>query len=611
MPPLLATFYFWGLPASTVAAIFAGVGALIVGLYILKLRRRRLEVPFVGFWQQISKDASTSRLFRNLRRWLSLLLALCIAALLVLALGDPRLFAEREPNRLIIVLDVSASMGATSAGTAEKNATTRFAEAQDKAKELVASMRAADRAVVIAAGAGPKPLTGLTDRHPVLIQAIDEATPSGESLDLGKTLRVAADLAAGAEQARVVVLSDGGYVDDRLRVPQGLDLSFIHVGGEITHNVGITAMSARLHPLDARRNQVFVELQSSRKDIARVELTLRTAGRTLSAESVTLQPGQRIQRTLDDLGGLSDTLSAEITPKGFEDALPADNQAHLVLPERKRLRVGVVSEGNLYLQAALLLDEHLDVQEALSIEALGSLDQYDALIFDNVLPPSAPPKPAIYIYPDSREHEGFAPLDITGALDRPFVDKLAKDHPLLRWASLRDVNIASALDTKLQQGDVMVAGDRNAPLLVDGMRTADDGTPQRFFALLFDPRQSDLPLRAAWPLLLISALDTLIPQNTDSRGSCTAGQACFVADETAPRTFAQTGIISVDDKKVAVNVDPREATLQSRSTLEGAKSDVSSAKVEPASDRLWVWLVALALLTLCIEWWTLQRRRTV
>ena len=49
---------------------------------------------------------------------------------------------------------------------------------------------------------------------------------------------------------------------------------------------------------------------------------------------------------------------------GTHDDLPADDHAYALLPERRRAKVLVVTEGNTYLEAALLLDEYLDVTDA-------------------------------------------------------------------------------------------------------------------------------------------------------------------------------------------------------------------------------------------------------
>src|SRR5690606_36568878 len=79
-----------GLPLSTLLTLGAVFGTLIVGLYILKLRRRPVAVPFSRIWQQVLRDKEATSLFSQLKRLLSLLLQLALVALLLLALGDPR-----------------------------------------------------------------------------------------------------------------------------------------------------------------------------------------------------------------------------------------------------------------------------------------------------------------------------------------------------------------------------------------------------------------------------------------------------------------------------------------------------------------------------------------
>jgi Ca-activated chloride channel family protein len=70
-----------------------------VALYILKLRRRVVAVPFSPLWQRILRDKEATSLFSKLKRLLSLLLQLALLALLVLALGDPRAAVELVKGR--------------------------------------------------------------------------------------------------------------------------------------------------------------------------------------------------------------------------------------------------------------------------------------------------------------------------------------------------------------------------------------------------------------------------------------------------------------------------------------------------------------------------------
>ena len=92
-----------GLPFATLALVFGVAAALVTALYILKLRRRAVATPFAPLWQRILRDKEATSLFSKLKRILSLLVQLLLLALLVAALGDPRLAkcrAVQAPDRI-------------------------------------------------------------------------------------------------------------------------------------------------------------------------------------------------------------------------------------------------------------------------------------------------------------------------------------------------------------------------------------------------------------------------------------------------------------------------------------------------------------------------------
>src|SRR5512138_1250247 len=123
---------FAGLHFAQLAAVFGIAGAIVVGLYILKLRRRAVAVPFSPLWQRILKDKEATSLFSKLKRLLSLLLQLLLLALLVIALGDPRAAATLIKGRnLIVLVDASASMQATDVSP------NRLAVAKDEVKAMI------------------------------------------------------------------------------------------------------------------------------------------------------------------------------------------------------------------------------------------------------------------------------------------------------------------------------------------------------------------------------------------------------------------------------------------------------------------------------------------
>ncbi|HKQ69417.1 MAG TPA: BatA domain-containing protein, partial [Polyangiaceae bacterium] len=118
--------HFYGVPPGTLAAIGAVAGLAIVGLYILKLRRRPVPVPFSKIWQRVLRDQEATSLFSQLKRILSLLLQLLLLMLLVLALGDPRGFISRSSRNVVVLVDASASMKAVDVATSLEPRRTRM-----------------------------------------------------------------------------------------------------------------------------------------------------------------------------------------------------------------------------------------------------------------------------------------------------------------------------------------------------------------------------------------------------------------------------------------------------------------------------------------------------
>ena len=68
-----------------------GAGLLAVSAYIIKMRRRRFEVPFAQLWQRVLEQKDANALWKQLKRLMSLLLILGILGILLFAALDPTL----------------------------------------------------------------------------------------------------------------------------------------------------------------------------------------------------------------------------------------------------------------------------------------------------------------------------------------------------------------------------------------------------------------------------------------------------------------------------------------------------------------------------------------
>jgi hypothetical protein len=295
------------------------------------------------------------------------------------------------------------------------------------------------------------------------------------------------------------------------------------------------------------------------------------------------------------------------------------------LPPRHKLKVLVVTEGDLFLVGALLLDENLDVTKTAKYDAAETA-KYDAVILDNITPSDPPRTHALYLNPQGEA----SPFHINGEIAAPLITETASAHPLMRWVTLKDLNIARASRFVLEAGDVAVASALRQPIIV-----ARDRGGFKLAALGFALQKSDLPLRVAFPVLVVNALDWFGGNDSDLQTSFStahpwrlpaSGSELQIRDpdgvvHKAPAhegraTFfgARVGYYQAGERMFAANLaSPSESRIEPRATLSVDGNVLAAPEPGRVGLRraLWAWLAALALLALCVEWWTYNRRVTV
>ncbi|MFO0646670.1 MAG: VWA domain-containing protein [Polyangiales bacterium] len=629
-----------GLPLSTLGPLYAAVAGAVVVLYLLKLRRRRVPVPSSRLWARVLQPKPASNLFAMLKRLLSLLLQLVLFGLIIAALGDPRLKGAAAAGRSIVVLvDGSASMKATDVPG------TRARQGRDAVLRMVREMGPADRMLLAQMDAEVTTLTPMTDDPAELEAALRNYAPRDTGADLAKGLRFGLDALQGATSPELVVVGDGAYDPPRDaggevrlgRVP----LRFVGVGRR-GRNVGITAFAARRYPLDKSRYEVLVELRSWSDRTERVELTLSADGAPVDASRLTLEPGASVQRVLPDRTGADGTLEASVRfEDGSRDDLPADDRAYATLPERRRARVLSVTEGNRYLEAALLLDDYLDVVEATPAEATARLqsERFDVVIFDKVTAPVPPGTGVIWLRPEGPDAPmerapGYAQAPAGTALR---FEHVAQSHPVVRFASdLEEGHVGRIVRYTPTAADRVIASSAAGPMLIAGERRGG-----RFVLMSFDVRESDVALLISWPVMILNAIDWFTGEDPAYLSSFRTGEVwrvpvaagverATVEPPHGPRFTAsvfegravflgaEAGFYRVhsgDEHRLAAGnlIDARESDCRPSATLTVGPTRATAPIRGRAGVRreVWVYLLALALCLLTVEWVTWHRRITV
>jgi hypothetical protein len=640
-----------GLPFATLALVFGVAAALVTALYILKLRRRTVAIPFAPLWQRILRDKEATSLFSKLKRLLSLLVQLLLLFLLVAALGNPKIAGSLIKGRTLVVLvDTSASMQATDVSP------DRLGVAKEQVKSMIRGLGGADRMLIASMGAVVTPLGPMSGDTSELERALAQVTPTDTRADFPRALRFATDTLRGADSPEIVVVSDGKLGD-------AADASGpVHLGdtkiryvkvGKGSRNVGVTAFSVRRYPLDKSRYEVMLEVTNTGEAEEDIELTLRGDGQPVDITKLRLKPGERLPRFYPNLSGASRTLEANLALlDGTKDDLPADDRAFALLPERRRAKVLVVSPGNTYLEAALLLDEYLDVTQlspdAYAKQFPAGASGFDTVVFDAVTPLVPPRANAIYLDPRGPGSPVKVGAELKGAPGQPGpgFDHVDRKHPVVRFLSLETVNIARAHKLVPEPGDKVVGASDDGPILVAGSRGAF-----KFVALGFDVRDSDLPLRVAWPLFLVDAVNWFTDEDATYLSSFRTGEvwripmagretlalltrpdgkkavipvhegrAVYLGDqagfyELSPYSSETKEIVPGADKTAfAANLlDATESRIAPADTLvvDGTTASPLEGFHVGVRRELWIYLLLAAALLTAIEWATYHRRITV
>jgi hypothetical protein len=287
----------------------------------------------------------------------------------------------------------------------------------------------------------------------------------------------------------------------------------------------------------------------------------------------------------------------------------------------------------------LLLDENLAVDKVAPAGYSADLaSKHDAIIFDSFVPEAPPSANALYIDPRG----DASPFPVRGEIKDPLVTELATEHPLARWLALKDLNITRASRFQLGPGDVAVASSLRQPIIAARER---DG--RRVVALGFDLKQSDLPLRVAFPILLVNTLEWFAgtdgglvasfatgrpirlmapPEATELavrdaagivvRAPVIEGRAPYLAEHAGFLDVTATGARAQGHAPtlVAANLaspDESRAAVRTSIVVDGRTLAAPERGALGVPRTLWPIFVLAALLVLLLEWWTYNRRVTV
>jgi hypothetical protein len=487
-------------PLALLGLLFVPV---VLAMYLLKLRRDRQVVPSTLLWQKLLTDVEANAPWQRLRRSLLLLLQLLLVALLAILAARP--FLERPAGLagdVVVVIDTSASMGATDIPP------DRLTEAKAKVLEKLRDLPSNGTVSVIAAGRTARVVVNGTSDLGRVRAAIEGITVSPSTGDLGDALNLADALAARAGDAEILVATDAALA---IKPVNRLDhkVSVLQVGRE-RKNQAIVALAVRPGASGVTRS-VFISVANLDLEPAQRQLKLYADDILIEARDLTtLEPQTRTEVLIDDVPLGASVIEVRLTgPRGTPeetraDALALDDQAWAIVPPDRLRRILLVGEGDPYLETAL---SYLPSTELYGVTPAKygpdtHPELFDLIIFEGYLPAVLPQSAVLAIAPPSSSELG----DVVGTLTDPGIGTLSVDEPILKFVDLSSVHIGKAAKmVEPAWARTVIPGPAGSPLLYIGERAG-----QRAAVLAFLPRNSDLPLQVAFPLLMANLTGELL-----------------------------------------------------------------------------------------------------
>ena len=319
------------------------------------------------------------------------------------------------------------------------------------------------------------------------------------------------------------------------------------------------------------------------------------------------------------------------------DALTSDNAAFADLAPPQNLRVLLISEGNLFLERALNIDPFVELFRATKadFDAGKASGKYDVIVLDGEVPANIPDTNQLLFAAIT----DLAPVTVAGEAPSPGVADWDKKHPVTRFEPWGDVRFARPQAATVTPWGIPLVEAERTPLVVAGEKRLNSGN-RRVVWCGFDIRETDLPLRVAFPIFINNAVHWL----ASARGATEsaprrAGEIIPLAPPqgvsqitvTAPDKSTQTldvkdgaalysggarvGIYTATakgktwTKPFAVSLlNKAESDIQPGTTLQlqGGKP-LLAENAARANRELWSLVALAALALLAVEWWVYHR----
>ena len=567
----------------------------IILLYILKQKYKTYEVGSMALWEKVLVQSDGHKWRQKLKRNLLMFLQIAVAILLTVALARPFIASIGERDNVVLILDSSMSMQGI-----DENPS-RFEKAKEDMRALIESAQENTFFTVINFDDTPYALTTLTQEKSIVLRALNSIQTKETSVDEEGLKGILTALEA-KNTASIYIFTDKNY-----------DLQ---IEGVTTVVYGSGGQNYAIEYMKENQGHVLVKVASygGGKDC---KVALFADGVIVDSREVLFTENNYADVVFDVSNEEYGYLTAKIMDS--VDILEADDTFSIAGEASRQKKVLLVTTGNIFLEKAVSLIENVDLYKG-DISQSDSFTGYDLYIFDGKLPETLPKDGHLWLLEPSENP--FVELSEKKDIDQiRFISNLFREN-------IDNISFASdKLSTvKTPLWAETVIGSDEGGLVIYGEK---DG--QSICIFTFDIHDTQLPVLKEFPILVYNIINTFMPQKAMNETELYSGETAEIS--LLPKTIeASLKTPTGHNKQVDIVKGIKEQFYETgiytlTQTFEDGASEVSYFTVNPVTvgesnmergisedgnvenggirtgRSLIPFIVLLALIVLCVEWW--------
>ncbi|GGF86252.1 BatA domain-containing protein [Paenibacillus aceti] len=508
---------------------------IILLMYLFKRKYIDTTVSSHLLWNHVLRNIEANRPWQKLQNRLLLWLQLLVAALLVFALMAPYIWVQGGSKHTVVIVDASASMsmilneqtdgpqGVQNGMESDQQATAGFGleqrssqnsgqtgtvSAMDQLKEelseFTASLNRKSELTLLKLGSKPQVILSRETNRGKWKQAISELTPDFGVSAYRETLSLAAAMTKEDAEARLVIFTDGRWLERSDDIPLDVPVNVVMIGDAAPGNASIEQFGVKSNPAAETVEGVSV-VRNYGGHALEAELNLYGDERLLASQQAVVGAEESLTVSFADLPA-AEVYRLSLSPG---DSYALDNEAFAFSGQHRAPQVLLFSRGNLFLEKALQL-------AGASVTRMNPDDGGETGASE--VPKLPERTPDIMVVdgqaPDYLQQSPWSELisrtplwTIGGKEDKvqpPNGELKIENHPVTRYFTIKDSPTATLSKSPLPAWGKSIMEIGGLPAIYAGNEA---GVARLGF--LFALEDSDLPLRPEFPILVNNAVEWL------------------------------------------------------------------------------------------------------